>query len=155
MPTTPISITASELVDLVPFLSHIMGVKLREEIDDEVTMVQFRVLTRLQERPITLSELAEQRHVSRQAASLQVQGLVERGWVRRIPDPNDRRQARLEVTDEGLVQLGHARQALTNYLADLLETLNPEEMAALRIVIPAFERMIEQARADRKIPLEE
>ena len=144
MISTTIWQLAEELLTALPLMNSLMAVKLRQEIDEEITLVQFRVLNQLQERSITLSELAEQRKVTRQAASLQVQGLVERGWVKRIPDPNDRRQAMLEVTSEGLKQLQKARQSLTEYMAHLLEILTPDELVALHVVLPAFQRIIKR-----------
>lgn len=135
-------LSAQELLVILPLMSTLMAIKLRQDIDDDITLVQFRVLSQLQERSITLTELAEQRRVTRQAASLHMQGLVERGWVRRVPDPNDRRQAMLEVTAEGLAQLQKAQRSLSDYMARLLEVLTPAELDALQLVIPALHRVI-------------
>ncbi|HVO42694.1 MAG TPA: MarR family transcriptional regulator [Aggregatilineales bacterium] len=147
--------SAEELLSVLPLLNRLIAVKLRQEIDEEITLSQFRVLTQLQEHSITLSELADQRHVTRQAASLQVQGLVERGWVRRVPDLEDRRQAWLEVTEEGLSRWGQARTSLIEYLAGLLQELTTEEFEALQVLIPALKRVMERARDPRKLSQEE
>ena len=147
--------SAEQLLDILLPLNVLISVKLRQDIDEEVTMAQFRILAQLQEQPLTLSELAEQRQVSRQAASLQIQGLVERGWVRRIPDPKDRRQARLKLTQEGIAQWRQTQQALTETLVEHLDLLTPDELAALRVIIPAFKRSMERQRTDGNAPLEE
>jgi DNA-binding MarR family transcriptional regulator len=147
--------SAEELLVVMPLMSTLIAVKLRQEIDAEITLIQFRALTQLQEQSITLTELAEQRGVTRQAVSLQVQGLVERGWVQRIPDLNDRRQAMLEVTDEGLIQLQKARQSLTEYMAGLLEALTPDELTTIQNALPIFRRLITKATDARNMPVQE
>jgi DNA-binding MarR family transcriptional regulator len=157
--TMQTTLTAAEkLLSILPLLTRVIAVKLREDIDEEITLAQFRILTQLQEQPCTLSELAEQRHITRQAASLQVQGLADRGWIRRVPDLADRRQSLLEVTDKGLAQWRESQQSLAEYLAGFLDAFSTEESAALEILIPAFQRIIDQARvekSDKRMPLEE
>lgn len=147
MSTDPKRLAAEELLAVLPQMSSLIAVKLRQDIDTEFTLVQFQVLDQLAEHPITLTELAEQRRVTRQAASLQMQGLVERGWVRRLPDPADRRQAILELTDEGRAQLRTAHQSLNAYMVNLLEMLSDDELAAIDTVLPAFRLMITKATA--------
>ena len=156
MSANPVWPSAEELLAVLPSMNSLIAIKLRQEIDADITLVQFMVLEQLQEHPITLTALAEQRGVTRQAASLQVQGVVERGWVRRLPDPTDRRQQMLEVTEEGRTRLREAREALTTYAATLLEMLTPEEFAAMQIVLPAFRRLIAKATELRSaIPAQE
>ncbi|MBN1563765.1 MAG: MarR family transcriptional regulator [Anaerolineae bacterium] len=92
--------------------------------------------------PLTVSKLAQTRRVSLQAASALVQGLVERGWVTRTPDPNDRRQALLEVTPEGLARAEFAKGQMVSYLVGSLDGLEPEEIAAASIFLPAVKRVL-------------
>ena len=152
MTSTSQRLLAEELLAVVPAMSNLIAVKLRQEIDADITLVQFRALGQLQEHPITLTELAEQRGVTRQAASLQVQGLVERGWVRRIPDPADRRQAVLEVTDEGRTQLQIVQQSLADYMASILATLTTDELAAIEKALPILRRVVDKA-SDMRNPI--
>ncbi len=103
---------ARELITVLPRLNRIVSRELNSISGDESTLVQMRVSAQLSEEALTLSGLARKRAVSVQAASEHVQGLVDRGWVQRIPDPNDRRQALLRVTDEGAQQLEQVRAQL-------------------------------------------
>src|SRR4051794_9540500 len=57
--------------------------------------------------------------------------LERRGYVRRLPDPNDRRGVIIELTDEGLAVVDEAVAANTASDRQLLERLDPEELAAL------------------------
>lgn len=52
--------------------------------------------------PISLNQLATELFVEKSTASRLVSGLEEKGYVRRVTDPNDRRALRLEVTPAGI-----------------------------------------------------
>src|SRR5579871_6011511 len=108
---------------------------------DEIGISQIIALTRLLDQPLTVGELAERLNVTRQGASLQAQSLVEHGWVRRIPDPQDRRSALLELTDEGRAHWLIARRAWVEYLASAFEALTPEEIAAFKTTFLALQRI--------------
>ena len=51
------------------------------------------------------SELGRRMSVAKQSAAKTIAGLEERGFVRREPDPADRRRNRLTVTEHGLAML--------------------------------------------------
>jgi DNA-binding MarR family transcriptional regulator len=123
MDTVPAQQIAREVLTLVPLLNRLIAHELR----DEATLVQMRVLSLLSDAPLTLSALAKKRHVSLQAASEHVQGLVDRGWVVRVPDEKDRRQYVLHATEEGCRQLEQARQLVINRLLPALDHLSPEQ----------------------------
>src|SRR5881409_528296 len=93
--------TTQELLAVLPLLNRIVAAEVRREAGEETTMPQYRVLAHLVAGPLTLSAIAKKRRVSLQSMSELVQVLVERGWVARAPDPSDRRQSLLQLTDHG------------------------------------------------------
>ena len=131
-----------ELLAVVPLLNRIIAAEVRQEAGQETTMPQFRVLSHLAAGPITLSVLAKQRRVSLQSMSELVQLLVERGWVGRAPDPRDRRQHQLHLTDEGRIHYERAQDNILRRLVPLLSTLTPAELAAFQTAIPALRRVL-------------
>ncbi len=133
---------ARELITVLPRLNRIVSQQLNSSSGDESTLVQMRVLAQLCEEELTLSGLARKRAVSVQAASEHVQGLVDRGWVQRIPDPHDRRQALLHVTDEGARQLEQVRAGLREQFAPILAQLEPDETAAIHHALMALHRIL-------------
>lgn len=133
---------AEELLRVIPSLGRLMDLYIRESGEEETTHMQVRVLFHIMEHQITASDLAKKRRVSLQAASTFVQGLVERGWVVRIPDPNDRRQFLLQVTPQGLEHAQATRERITRYLARFLESLSAEEVAAARVFLPSLYRLL-------------
>jgi DNA-binding MarR family transcriptional regulator len=137
-----------ELLSVLPLLNRIVAAEVRREAGEEITMPQFRVLAHLSAGPQTLSVLAKKRRVSLQSMSELVQALVERGWIVRTPDPSDRRQSLLGLTDEGRAHYERGQALTLERLAPLMAQLTPEELAAVRMALPALRRVLIQEEAD-------
>ena len=131
-----------ELLAVLPLLNRIVAAEVRREAGEETTMPQFRVLAHLVDGPLTLSVLARKRRVSLQSMGELVQVLVERGWVVRIPDPTDRRQHLLHLTEEGRAHYERAQEQALRRLAPLLDELTGDEMAAVQQALPALHRVL-------------
>ena len=142
---------ADSFLTIYPRFKRLLSTQFQKKIEDEITDSQIRTLGKLVDQPITLSELAERCNVTPQGASLQVQYLVEHGWVRRIPSPSDRRSARLEMTDEGRVHWLEARRLRVDYVAGLFEHLTPEEIDAFQIILAALQRILDQTDAKKDV----
>jgi DNA-binding MarR family transcriptional regulator len=132
---------AQELLAVLPLLNRLVAAEVRREAGDETTMPQFRVLTHLADGPLTVSGLARRRRVSLQSMGELVQVLVERGWVTRVPDPNDRRQQHLTLTDRGRQHHEGVQQRMMAQLMPMLARLDAQEMAAVQIALPALHRL--------------
>jgi DNA-binding MarR family transcriptional regulator len=135
---------AEELLKVMPSLGRLMASYMRDSGEEETTMMQVTVLFHLEHQTLTASELAKKRRVSLQAASVLVQGLVEKGWVLRVPDPKDRRQFLLQLTPEGLERAHSARKQVANFLAEFMQGLSEEELAAAKIFLPALNQLLLQ-----------
>lgn len=64
--------------------------------------------------------------------------LERRGLVRRLPDPDDRRGVIVELTDQGLEVVDAAVAALAISDRELLERLDPEEVAQFEALLRKF-----------------
>ena len=135
--------TREELA-VLPLLNRIVGAEVRREAGEDTTIGQFRVLAHLSEGPLTLSMLAKRRRVSLQSMSELAQTLVERGWIARTPDPTDRRQHLLQLTEPGSAHYLRVQEMTIRQLAPLLAQLSPDEMAAVRMALPALRRVLMQ-----------
>ena len=133
---------AQELLSVLPLLNRIVAIAVRREAGDETTIPQFRVLAHLAAGPLTMSELARRRHVTFQSMSELAQVLVERGWIVRTPDPHDRRQQLLALTDHGRRHYERAQSLMIVRLLPLLAELSPAEMQAVQIALPALHRVL-------------
>jgi len=133
-----------EVLAVLPLLNRIVGAEVRREAGEDTTIGQFRVLAHLAEGPLTLSVLAKRRRVSLQSMSELMQVLVERGWISRAPDPSDRRQHLLELTEHGRAHYLRVQEMTIRQLAPLLAQLSADEMAAVRMALPALRRVLMQ-----------
>ena len=133
-----------ELLAVLPLLNRIVAAEVRREAGEETTMPQFRVLAHLAAGPLTLSALAKKRRVSPQSMSELVQVLVERGWIARAPDPGDRRQSLLQLTEHGRTHYERADVQTLRRLTPLMAQLSDDELAAVRLALPALRRVLTQ-----------
>lgn len=96
---------------------------------------EFDVLAALRRagEPYALSpgQLASQTMVTSGTMTNRVDRLTERGLVRRLPDPNDRRGVRVELTEAGKAAVDGALTDLLQREHVLLEDLNPQDRTAL------------------------
>ncbi len=134
--------TSHQLMTVLPQFNRMMASELRQEVDEFATLSQFRVLAYLNEQPMTVTALAKMRRVSLQSAGELVQSFVERGWITRTPDPSDRRQYILQLTDEGRANYERAQARMLHQLNHYLEQLTDAELQTVREALAALQRVI-------------
>jgi len=108
-----------------------------------VSVVQSHILYELSKRPNqSLNELSDKLFVDTSTLSRQVQQLVEREWIRRVPDPSDRRYVTLSLTDEGERQTERIGDTMEAYIQDVLlrvpEDKRAQALEGLRLLSDAM-----------------
>ncbi|WP_307862073.1 MarR family transcriptional regulator [Nocardioides sp. SYSU D00065] len=103
----------------------------------EVTPSQSRALRVLASNGegIRPSELAETLHIAPRSATEVVEALVEHGWVRRAPDPSDRRATTLTLTDEGRDLVVRIEDVRRDASARVLDVLAPAQRRTLHDIL--------------------
>jgi DNA-binding MarR family transcriptional regulator len=101
------------------------------------------VLARLdREGPQTTSALATAERVRPQSMAQTVAELLAAGLVSRTPDPTDRRQVLIELTDEGRETLAADRRRREGWLAEAMAAeLTSEEQETLIRAVPLLRRL--------------
>jgi DNA-binding MarR family transcriptional regulator len=102
----------------------------------------YEILVRLSEAPgraLRMSQLAEASTSSKSRLSHAVARLEDRGWVRRVNCPTDRRGQIAELTDDGFAALaaaapGHVGQVRRS----LIDALSAEQIEQLREISEAI-----------------
>lgn len=89
---------------------------------------------------IPLNRLATELFVDKSTASRIVGGLEERGYVARVPDPEDRRALRLELTESGVETERRLRDDNVECTAGLLAGFPPEVRKGMLTFLRQFVR---------------
>jgi DNA-binding MarR family transcriptional regulator len=92
---------------------------------------------------VTVGELAADERVSTAAMSKRVSRLERDGLVARTPSEQDRRRVALTLTEDGQRTLRRVRSRRTAWLASRLDTLSPEELAAVESAVEPLARLLD------------
>jgi DNA-binding MarR family transcriptional regulator len=135
--TTDSALLASELRLILGRLVR----RLRAE--GHLPLAQLAVLGRLERGgATTVSALATAERVRPQSMSQTVGELETDGLVTRSPDPTDRRQLLVELTDAGHTALADERRHREGWLARAIaEDLSPSERATLEAALEPLRRL--------------
>ena len=110
-----------------------------------MTAPQFRTITVLcQKENITQREFAEAIEADTTTAMVLCNSLEKKGWLKRVPDPNDKRANRLFLTDSGKHAFSQALPIIqTIYDKHALRGISADELNA---AVPALEKLYQNIR---------
>jgi DNA-binding MarR family transcriptional regulator len=91
--------------------------------------------------PISVTALADNEMVRPATMSRMVSALVEDGLVRRSSDKSDGRGVLVTTTQKGRRAYQRAQQQRLQHFAEVLQVLNGEQLAAMRSLTSALERL--------------
>lgn len=137
--------TARDILRVVPLVMRTVAAELRAA-GELPAPAHFGLLSFLaaQPSPLTLTELAARQGVTLPTMSNSVTALVARGWVRRAVGPDDRRQARIDVTAKGRAAVGRVGRSAEAHLAELIAPLDADArkrlQAGLAVLLTVFAR---------------
>jgi DNA-binding MarR family transcriptional regulator len=127
--------------------------RLRQQGETSASPTQLAVLATVErDGPLTLGTLAAVERVQPPTITAAVGRLEQRGLVRRLTDPDDRRVARVEITAEGRRLLEQSRSRKTAYLEQRLATLTADERTTLERAAEILERLLEDEAGDAATP---
>lgn len=141
------TLEAAELANrLRPVLLKIARELRREVHALGVTGGQVALLIQIRKHEgIGARELAELERISPAAMSGYIDRLEKAGLVTRVRDDRDRRRQVLVLTDEAERVLRSVRSRRTAWLANRLERLSPEELAAIDAAVEPLLGLLEDA----------
>jgi DNA-binding MarR family transcriptional regulator len=143
--TTASRQTIAELASqLRPSLLRLTRLVRNQRVDMSVTLTHISAMVTLKKYgAMSAGELAAFERVQPPSMTKVIAGLEQRGFVRREPDPNDRRCAILAITEPGLALLDSERRQRDAWLSKRLAQLTPDERALVRQVIPILDKLAE------------
>lgn len=84
---------------------------------------------------ISQTELARLLGCERATAGLQVADCERRGWIKRLPSPQDKRRYELHITPNGERMLAEVRKVIAQHEAGFLTPLSQEDRRTLRRIL--------------------
>ena len=132
-----------DLSRLIRSLSRVMGT---DEEGPAMTATQRLAFFELGEGALRLNDLADRMGVSPPTASRSVDALYELGLVERVPDPQDRRALRIELTPSGKELLADRKAKAQAAFAPAVALLSASERKTLSELL---RRMADGVRAAR------
>jgi DNA-binding MarR family transcriptional regulator len=137
--STEVQAVAREIVKVIPQVMRTIGAE-RHFSGHTMSPAHLRLLTILASHPCNLSELAVRQVVSLPTMSNSISVLVERGWVNRVPSPDDRRQVVLELTPDGRAVLTEIKSRAEARVAEALGKLASNDLASLSAGLAVLEQ---------------
>ncbi len=146
-----------DLAGFVKYLIHAHGEDFFKAVGElELSFSQVRILSVLtREAPASLKDLADQLGLSLPATSRSVEGLVQRGYVTRAEDAEDRRVKNVAVTGDGRALFAKLVELRVAGAGDFVATLSGKERERLAAALaPIVKRddvatLIEELREAR------
>lgn len=143
VPTTDVEIDP-ELTARLRLAVMRLARRLRGQAEGDVTASQLSAMSTLCNRgPLTLGELSAVERVKPPTMTRIVTSLEELGLVAKVPDPDDRRVCRAELTGTGRRLLEGNQQRKDAYLAARLVALPAADREAVTSAVDALERLLE------------
>jgi DNA-binding MarR family transcriptional regulator len=122
---------AADILTVIPGVMRILDHEIRQS-HEGLAPAQFRLMFMLARRPRSLTELAESQSVSLATMSNSVAVLVQRGWMKRKKDPDDRRRLFLELTARGSQVFDEVYERAARRLNDMLAATDEVQCQDLR-----------------------
>jgi DNA-binding MarR family transcriptional regulator len=133
---------ATEIVWLLRRTTRRFGAAVRHGLDEaghgRLPQQGFWAVSALAERDYTAGQLVARLQITKQAVSQLVETLVELDYVKRRPDPTDRRRVVLALTDHGWEAAGVIGRAIANLRVELAASIGSDGMDQLETMLNDF-----------------
>lgn len=124
--------TLDALLDLHPLVRKLLIRPMELRYSHNLTMTQFHAMLALCfTDSLNMTQLATQLYVSKQQLTKIIDGLVEKGYVHRFGDENNRRVVLVEITDAGRQMMQSCQSAFIDSLLPVFEQLTDTQRRKL------------------------
>lgn len=117
-----------------------------QQAGDELSPSESAVMGRVgRAGPLTPGQLAKSEHVQPPSMTRIIERLEARGFLRRTPDPDDRRQVLVSRTVAGDEFVERSRAVRTAWLTQQVSKLEPADQKSIAAAVGALTRLAELA----------
>lgn len=135
-----------DLEDLTFQISRLMKRKMAVATDfGSLSILQIHTLLFLKENSgVNMSEIASFLQIELPSATSLVSKLVDRGLVQRLPDKEDRRVVKIELTETGTRLLSQTAELRSNKIKQLLTYLSDKQKHDLVTIMRTIKEYLEK-----------
>lgn len=119
--------TSSEILDVIPFVMRKIRKEMRGLAQPELTILQFRVLSRLFCGPKTNQFLADWIGISKATMSRAVSSMVKRGLIVKHPTKDDKRETLLVLTSKGTRKYEKIKEGVRREISKKLKKISRDK----------------------------
>ena len=102
----------------------------------KITYVQFLILLSIQENPeFRLEKIGNWVNLTKSAVSQQVEKLVKLGFLNRVESPEDRREKKLTLTEEGHKEVDNAKDICNEISESLFNVLDTDDRVLFESIL--------------------
>lgn len=110
----------------------------------ELSRPKLRLMVKLENGPVTVSELADRLRISSPAVSQMIDKLSSDGLVKRQSSPDDQRVVAAALTEHGRNVLRRALDAFQQRVQEVLSPLTPEETTDLGVLLEKIAQAVDK-----------
>lgn len=134
---------SEEIADMLILVSEHFSRPFEERFRDEFSVLQVYTMCKLaMDGPLTMTELADSLHVTKQQMTKIIGKLATEGHVSRHHDRNDRRVIISELSEETLDYIKARRRCFSEYVRSAFERLSDEDVAELEDAIRTINKVM-------------
>lgn len=132
---------AKKLMEIIPPSMNWIRTEMRMSANEELTVPQFRILASIFRGKNRACDIAKNQGTSQAAMSKMIDGLVERGFVKRESNTDDRRHFHLNLTTIGDAFFKKTRKQTQINLKEKISCLSEKEREDLNRGLIALEKL--------------
>ncbi len=120
-----------KIVSLILITKRITHEHLKKQNGENFSFLQFATLQQINEKKPLMKDLADFLAITPPSATALINNLAKAKMIKRITDSKDRRIVRIEITENGKMQLEKCRKEMLTHMKSRLEKLNDVEQEDL------------------------
>ncbi|MDO4322347.1 MAG: MarR family transcriptional regulator [Lachnospiraceae bacterium] len=138
------------LLAVMPYWNYRISKPFKHLLDDGVSMEMYYCLQIIRgfDEALTMTELSQRIQMSKQQMTKIINRLVERGFVKRIYDPSNRRIIKIQITDRALDYIEHFLKENAECFRETLEAMDSQELADFKQAIDILTRVLSKLPRD-------
>ncbi|OZB96697.1 MarR family winged helix-turn-helix transcriptional regulator [Paenibacillus sp. XY044] len=141
---------AAAYIQLIPLLHRGFDMPSARKTLPELTHLQYHVLEALYHQPVSYSMglLAKSMHISKQQLTPLIAKLEEKECLTKHPDPQDKRQIGLSLTEKGRRIVSSRWESFHRELSHQLDRLSEEDLSDLGFCLEKMTRILRRLDPD-------